>query len=49
MITIQKIRLADCDGGGNAYVVCDDNDISTAYEQFDNLVDAEKLVKKMEA
>lgn len=49
MITIQKIRNADCDGGGWAWVVCEDNDIiSQAYEYFDNLEDAERKVKEME-
>ena len=48
MITIQTITLADFDGGGKAYVVCEDNDINQAYEQFDTLAEAEDLVKEME-
>lgn len=48
MITIQKIRNADCDGGGYSYVVCEDNDIKQAYEYFDNLKDAEKKLKELE-
>ena len=56
MITIQKPRVADCDRSTSAdgkrftssaweYVVCEDNYISTAYETFDNLADAEKRLR----
>ena len=47
MITIQKITLADCDGGGVAYVVCDDNDVTRAYDQFSALDDAESLAVEL--
>jgi hypothetical protein len=56
MITIQQIRVADCDRStdenGNftspayQYVVCDDNDINEAYEYFDTLTDAEKALNE---
>jgi ribosomal protein L37AE/L43A len=60
MITIQKNRVADCDRSTSAdgkrftssaweYVVCEDNDINSAYETFDNMADAEKKVKELTA
>ena len=46
MITILKIRNADCDQGGWSYVVCNDYDITTAYEYFASEEEAEEWVEK---
>ncbi|MDD5486815.1 MAG: hypothetical protein PHW65_04610 [Dehalococcoidales bacterium] len=50
MLTINKIRLADCDITENdsewAYVVCEDFDIQNAYEQFETEEEAENWIEE---
>lgn len=52
MLTINKIRLADCDITENdsewAYVVCEDNDISKFWAQFDTEEEAEEYIEEVE-
>ena len=49
MYFIQKIRIADCDGGGNQYVVCDDQDRDPINngQYFDTEAEAEKYLKEL--
>ena len=44
MKTIIKIRLADCDGGGYSYVICDDHNINTEYSRHNTEKQAEKAL-----
>jgi hypothetical protein len=44
MTTIQKVRNADCDGGGWSWVVCDDNDVTANAEWFDTEAEADAEV-----
>lgn len=56
MMTIQKIRMADCDRGtdyngnytddGYQYVVCEDNDINRAVEYCDTMEEAERVLSE---
>jgi hypothetical protein len=54
MMTIQKIRVADCDrstddngnytSGAFEYCVCDNNDVSRSYETFETEAEAENYI-----
>ena len=56
MMTIEKVRLADCDrdtdGNGNfaddgyQYVVCEDNDIGKDYGWFLTEMEAEQFINE---
>ena len=56
MITIQQVRMADCDRAtddegnytddGWQYVVCHDNDISRAVEWCDSMAEAERVARE---
>ena len=46
MITTMKVTDADCDGGATHIVICDNDDISTAYYYADSQEEAEKYIKE---
>lgn len=44
MKTIQKVSIADCDGGGWQYVVCENNNINDDAVWCDTIEEAEDLL-----
>jgi len=48
MKTILRIEIADFEGGGFAWVICDDFDVSKTYEQFETLEEAESALEQLE-
>ena len=46
MKTIVKIEIADCDGGGIAFVVCEDYNINELWAQFETETEAVGYIKE---
>lgn len=46
MLGILKVENADCDVGGYSYVVCENADISKAYEWFETEDEAIEFLKR---